>query len=128
MGHREADAVRHHSPQRELRALRRIKLLHTLVWAWFAGCVLALPIAAWRGALATAWLLVAIVLVEVVVLAFNDGRCPLTAVAARHTADDAPNFDIYLPRWLARYNKQLFGALYVVGVILTVFLTAWRQS
>jgi hypothetical protein len=26
-----------------------------------------------------------------------------------------PNFDIYLPRWMARYNKQIFGTLFVLG-------------
>jgi hypothetical protein len=26
------------------------------------------------------------------------------------------NFDIYLPLWLARRNKAIFGALFVLGV------------
>jgi hypothetical protein len=36
-------------------------------------------------------------------------RCPLMGVAARHTDDQGANFDIYLPEWLARNNKQIFG-------------------
>jgi hypothetical protein len=52
----------------------------------------------------------------VLVLLFNGMRCPLTAVAARHTDDRRDNFDIYLPEWLARWNKHL--ALYVVGLVL----------
>lgn len=31
-----------------------------------------------------------------------------------------PNFDIFLPEWLARWNKEIFGSLFVVGVLLTV--------
>jgi hypothetical protein len=31
----------------------------------------------------------------------------------------APNFDIYLSRWLARWNKELFGTLFVLGVAYT---------
>jgi hypothetical protein len=30
--------------------------------------------------------------------------------------DRSANFHIYLPEWLARYNKQIFGPLYVAGV------------
>ena len=45
---------------------------------------------------------------------------PLTAVAARYTDDRRANFDIYLPEWLARYNKQIFGPLYAMGVAYLV--------
>jgi hypothetical protein len=31
--------------------------------------------------------------------------------------DRRPNFDIYLPEWLARYNKEVFGTLFVGGPI-----------
>ncbi|MEZ5557607.1 MAG: hypothetical protein R3E86_03570 [Pseudomonadales bacterium] len=94
-----------------------VKSLHTLVWAVFAGCIIAIPVAALRDDHGLAVGLAGIVLVEVCVLACNRWSCPLTAVAARYTEDRQPNFDIYLPRWLARYNKHIFGALYVAGVI-----------
>jgi hypothetical protein len=57
------------------------------------------------------------VLAEVVVLWLNRWSCPLTAVAALYTDDRRANFDIYLPEWLARYNKHVFGPLYVAGVV-----------
>jgi hypothetical protein len=41
-------------------------------------------------------------------------------LAARHTDDRRANFDIYLPEWLARYNKQLFGPLYVAGMVFAL--------
>ena len=59
--------------------------------------------------------LIGLVLVECGVLAANRGRCPLTGLAARHTEQRSANFDIYLPLWLARYNKTIFGALFVAG-------------
>jgi hypothetical protein len=65
-----------------------------------------------------------LVFVEVAVLAVNGGRCPLTAVAARYTDDRRDNFDIYLPLWLARYNKLIFGTLFVVGLLLLGY-TLW---
>jgi hypothetical protein len=47
----------------------------------------------------------------VLVLIANDESCPLTGVAARYTVDRRDNFDIYLPEWLARHNKLIFGSI-----------------
>jgi len=100
--------------------LRAVKLVHTLAWAFFAGCIVLLPLAAWSNRFDFALALVVIVMVEVLILAFNGFRCPLTAVAARYTEDRRDNFDIYLPLWLARYNKQIFGSLFAAGTIFTL--------
>ncbi len=97
--------------------LARVKALHTGVWAVFAACIVAMPIASWRGAHAVAAVLAAVVLAEVLVLAWNRWRCPLTDVAARYTDDRRANFDIWLPEWLARHNKTIFGCLYVGGLV-----------
>ncbi|MFZ1694190.1 MAG: hypothetical protein WAT74_13405 [Flavobacteriales bacterium] len=46
--------------------------------------------------------------------------CPLTLMARRYSDSDKPNFDIYLPEWLARHNKIIYGSLLglvVIGVI-----------
>jgi hypothetical protein len=96
--------------------LKAIKVVHTIVWALFAGCIFAIPIASLFGDNQAAFWLAAIVLVEVAVLALNKWRCPLTSLAARYTTDRGANFDIYLPEWLARHNKVIFGAIYLVGV------------
>lgn len=106
-------------------ALRVVKAFHTIVWAFFAGCILTIPVLVWRDNLAWAFLLIAIVLVEVVVLVANRWRCPLTDVAARYTTDRSDNFDIYLPVWLARYNKVIFGSLFGLGLLLAVVRWMW---
>ena len=100
-------------------ALRIIKVVHTVIWAFFASCVLAIPVSAWHGEYAYAALFIGIVFIEVLVLAFNRWRCPLTSIAGRYTADRRDNFEIYLPEWLARHNKLIFGALYTVGLLYT---------
>ena len=79
-------------------------------------CILAIPFAAWRGAHGTAAWFAAIVAAEVIVLAVNGWRCPLTSVASRYTDERSANFDNYLPIWPAVHNKQIFGSLYVAGV------------
>jgi hypothetical protein len=101
--------------------LRCIKMLHTVIWAVMSGCIVALPWAARARFFVMALVLTAIVLGEFAVLAVNEGRCPLTDVAARYTEDRADNFDIYLPVWLARHNKRIFGALFVVGELLVLW-------
>lgn len=102
--------------------LRLIKGVHTLVWAVFAGSIVAVPIASFLGRQDLAWALIGLVLLEVIVLVANRMRCPLTGIAARYTAARQDNFDIYLPLWLARYNKEVFGALYVAGILYTVWM------
>lgn len=109
-------------------ALRRVKGVHTAAWAFFAGCILSIPVAAWREDFASARVLIAIVFVEVFVLVANGWSCPLTAVAARYTDDRRDNFDIYLPLWLARHNKLVFGGLFVAGLAFTLARwLGWRR-
>jgi hypothetical protein len=100
-------------------SLRLVKAAHTIVWGIFATCIFAIPVLAWLGHDEQAGLLIMVVLVELLVLLVNHGNCPLTAVAARYTTDRRDNFDIYLPQWLARYNKLIFGSIYLFGVAVT---------
>ena len=46
----------------------------------------------------------------------------MTDWAARFTQDRAANFDIYLPEWLARNNKVIFGTLFAVNELFVL----WR--
>ena len=78
-------------------ALRVIKVVHTVVWVFFAGSIIAIPVCAALEEYRAALVLIGIVLVEVLILVVNGMRCPLTGVAARYTDDRRDNFDIYLP-------------------------------
>jgi len=97
-----------------------IKTVHTIVWAFFAVSIAGIPLSASAGRFDRVLVLAGVVSVEVLVLAFNRMRCPLTAVAARYTQDRRANFDIYLPEWLARHNKQIFGTLFVLGLLYSL--------
>ena len=109
-----------------ISALVAVKLLHTAVWSVVAGCIIAIPLAGAGGRYSWAAGLAAVVLVECGILAANRGVCPLTAVAARYTDERAPNFDIYLPVWLARHNKTIFGVLFALGGLFV--LGRWWSS
>lgn len=68
------------------------------------------------------------VFIECVILSFNHCRCPLTNVAQRYSDERTDNFDIYLPRWLARYNKAIFGTLFLLFelYVLVLWIAASR--
>lgn len=104
---------------RSATALLAIKVLHTAIWLVFVGCIVAIPLLGYAGSFRAAAWLVGIVMLEVLVLVFNRRRCPLTDIAARYTEDRRDNFDIFLPLWLARHNKSVFGTLFVLGTLFT---------
>lgn len=58
-----------------INPLVAIKLLHTLVWAIFAGSILALPIAAQLQRFNAAMILTVLIVAECGVLALNECRC-----------------------------------------------------
>jgi hypothetical protein len=101
-----------------------IKTVHTLAWAFFVGCIIGVPLSAAADRYDWALGFGIAVAIECVILAFNAMACPLTAVAARYTTDRRPNFDIYLPEWLARWNKHIFGPLFLLGALYGV--ARWR--
>ena len=111
-------------PSRD-RLLIAVKLIHTAFWALFAGCILALPVLGMMRRFDWALAGTALVLIECAILAANGGRCPLTNVAARYTDARTDNFDIYLPRWIARHNKAIFGTLFAAGEAFVLW--RWLQ-
>ena len=96
-------------------ALIAVKVVHTVVWVFFVACIVAVPVTAALRRFDLTAVFTGLVLLECLVLAGNRCRCPLTDVAVRYAPEDSPNFDIYLPRWMAKYNKQIFGTLFVLG-------------
>lgn len=103
------------------KSLRLIKLLHTVVWCFFVACIIAIPVFGFAGRFNLAFGFVAVVMVEVLILVLNRYKCPLTDIAAKYTDDHRDNFDIYLPLWIARYNKEIFGSLFLLGSAYTLF-------
>jgi hypothetical protein len=107
-----------HSADSAARALTAIRALHTTIWGFFASSIVAIPIATQLGQLTAALWMSLFVWGEVGVLLLNRMRCPLTLVAARYTDDRVDNFDIFLPRWLARHNQSIFGTLFAASQLL----------
>jgi hypothetical protein len=101
--------------------LLAIKTLHSLIWCFF---VTAIGYVVYAGISGTINMLVLIciglIMLEGIVLWINDGRCPLTPMAARYTEPVRDNFDIFLPEWLARNNKVIFTSIFAFGFVLVL--------
>ena len=108
-----------HNPQK----LRQIKLLHTVIWVVMVAAICYIIYSGWSGQITTlTYLALGTIGLEVVVLLANNWVCPMTPMAREFSDSEKPNFDIYLPEWIAKYNKEIFGTLLAVGVGLLV----WR--
>lgn len=105
------------------RKLVFVKLLHTLVWVVMAAAVVYLVAASLLDRF-DPWFWAAAVLIggETLVLLISGFKCPLTTVAERYTEDREPDFDIYLPRWLARYNVLIFSTILGLGLLANLLL------
>ena len=110
------------------RVLWRIRMGHTIAWAIFALSIVAIPVVTFVGRIQTAFWLSLLVWGEVIILLANRFRCPLTGVAMRYTKDRSDNFDIFLPRWLAKHNKLIFGSLFAIGEIFLLWRWAIHAS
>src|SRR5688572_2558252 len=99
----------------DARKLFVTRLLHTAIWAVMASGILALPFLAWTDRFGWALAITVMMALEGIALGASGGACPLTAIARRYTDDPSPAFDIFLPEWLAKWNKVIFGTLLVAG-------------
>ncbi|MES1213934.1 MAG: hypothetical protein ABUT20_00335 [Bacteroidota bacterium] len=66
------------------------------------------------------WIGFSLFALEGIVLLGFKNVCPLTIVARRYSQSAKDNFDIYLPNWLARYNKLIYGSF--LGLVFLIFL------
>lgn len=90
-----------------------IKLIHTIVWAFFVLVIFYILFAGIFDKINVyTFIAMGLVVIEGLVLLLFGWRCPLTVVGKRYTDDDEIGFDIFLPKWLAKNNKTILGALF----------------
>ena len=101
-----------------------IKLLHTLIWVFFVAFIFYVLYSGMTNQITTmTWISIGLILFEGIILLMFKMRCPLTYLARRYSNSQKDNFDIYLPNWIAKYNKQIFTTIFVVGLILVLYHT-----
>lgn len=109
------------NPENRLLA---IKWVHTLIWLFlvvvifyilYSGIFNEINIYTWIG--------IGLIILEGIVLLVFKMFCPLTIMARKYSDSEMDNFDIFLPNWLAKYNKLIFTTLYIIGLILVLVRT-----
>ena len=100
-----------------------IKLIHTLVWLFFNAVLAYLYFAVLTGKVGNwFWIGIAVIAIECIVLISLHWKCPLSYLARRYSDSEKENFDIYLPLWLAKYNKEIYSIFFAILVLLYILL------
>jgi len=98
-----------------------IKLIHTFVWLFFNVVIFYLFYAVVLNKIDKwIWIGFGLFMIEGIVLLIFKNTCPLTIIARRYSDSVKDNFDIYLPEWLAKYNKLIYGSF--LGIIILVLI------
>jgi len=99
-----------------------VKTVHTLVWIffnvvifYFLYAVIVDKVDKW------VWICLGLILLEGLILLVFGNICPITIVARNYSQSAKANFDIYLPNWLAKYNKQIYSAIVIIGVVILLY-------
>ncbi|MEP7229288.1 MAG: hypothetical protein ABI691_03495 [Ginsengibacter sp.] len=67
------------------------------------------------------WIGYGLFILEGITLIIFKFFCPLTLIARRYSNSSKNNFDIYLPNWLAKYNKVIYTSILIMIVIITIY-------
>ena len=99
-----------------------IKSIHTLVWLFFNFVIFYMFYAVLVNKLNIwLWIGYGLFLLEGITLLIFKFFCPLTIIARKYSDSTKANFDIYLPNWLAKYNKAIYTSILGLIIIITLF-------
>jgi hypothetical protein len=105
------------------KKLLLIKLAHTAIWGILVAAILYILYAGiFDNVGILTWFCIGLIFGEGIVLLLCKGKCPLTLLGYKYANNPIEGFDIFLPTWLAKNNKIIFGTLFLIGFILVV----WR--
>ncbi len=99
-----------------------IKIVHTLIWLFFnvvifymLYAVIVNKIDKWL------WIGYGLFILEGITLLIFKFFCPLTVMARKYSDSTKENFDIYLPNWLAKYNKPVYTSILLLIIFITIY-------
>lgn len=99
------------------KRLTSFKIIHTIIWGFFNVILFYMAYAVIVNKIDKfVWIGVALILFEGIVLLAFKKMCPLTIIARKYSRSTKDNFDIYLPNWLAKYNKQIYTTFFIIIV------------
>ncbi len=99
-----------------------LKIIHTLIWVFFNLVFAYLIYAVIIDAVdVRVWIGIALILGEGLVLLIFKNHCPLSFVARTYTDSTEANFDIYLPNFIAKYNKLIYTILFIAILLALIY-------
>ena len=102
-----------------------IKIIHRTVWLFFNAVLFYLLYAVVTNRINKwVWIGLGCFLAEGIILLIFKNFCPLTLIARRYSNSTKDNFDIYLPEWLAKYNKKIYTSLLGIVILILIFRLA----
>jgi len=107
-----------------MNKLYLIKLAHTIIWVFFNVVLFYMAYAVIVNKIDRyVWIGIALIVLEGIVLLTFNKMCPLTIIARKYSDSTKDNFDIFLPNWLAKYNKLIYTSFFILivcGIIYRV--------
>jgi hypothetical protein len=99
-----------------------VKIIHTLVWLFFNAVLFYMAYAVILNKIDKfVWIGIVLIVLEGIVLLIFNKMCPLTIFARRYSDSEKDNFDIYLPNWLAKYNKLIYTTLFILIIFGLIY-------
>jgi hypothetical protein len=99
-----------------------IKTIHTIIWIFFNLVLIYMAYEVIFNKIDNfIWIGIGLIVLEFIVLLFFKMMCPLTIVARKYSNSNKENFDIYLPNWLAKYNKQIYTAFFIIIILGLIY-------
>jgi hypothetical protein len=99
-----------------------IKSIHTIIWLFFNVVIFYLLYAVIVNKIDQwVWICISLVVAEGIVLAIFKMFCPLTIMARKYSDSTKENFDIFLPNWLAKYNKLIYTIIFGMAIIILIY-------
>jgi hypothetical protein len=99
-----------------------VKILHTIVWIFFNVVIFYLLYAVIIGRIDKwVWICIILIILEVITLIVFKKICPVTLIARKYSDSQKDNFDIYLPNWLAKYNKEIYTVIVLIAIAILIY-------
>lgn len=103
-----------------------IKLIHSLLFILIVVCTVYVFITAALDQIsALTWWAFGVALAELLILMFNNWRCPLTELAEERGAEVGSVADLFLPKWLSDHLFTIFGIVFTVVSLLLIWQLIW---
>jgi hypothetical protein len=99
-----------------------VKTVHTAIWVFYNAVLFYM---AWAVTVNRIdkwfWICLALIIIECLILLRFKQICPITLVARKYSDSTRHNFDIYLPEWLAKYNKAIYSTVLIIILSFLVY-------